>query len=170
MTTHPSGRPATYVGRVRRLVASCPKRERLFFAGSVNRTAGAAIAVLVEANRVTPNLLSVVGLAVHAVAASILVLSSAPIFGSAWMAVLVLWQLAFSLDGADGQLARLRGGGSAFGAWLDTSADVVAHVMVYGALAVHVVGAVGLGGPTSAVFTGAVLSSCSRACCISPQP
>jgi len=159
MTHSDTDRPANYVARVRHLVASSPKKERLFFSGYVNRTAGAAIAVLVDPTHVTPNILSVAGLAVHAVAAALLVLATSPIPVWTWLLVLLLWQLAFSIDAADGQLARLRGQGSAFGAWLDTLIDVVTHVMVYGTVSMFLVRALDLGGPSAATFTAVVLGS-----------
>ncbi len=154
-----ASRRGTHVGRVRALVASSPKKERLFFSGYVNRTAGAAIAVLAEPTDVTPNQITVAGLAVHAAAAGVLILADLPIAFWPWLTVLLLWQLAFSLDAADGQLARLSGKGTAFGAWLDTLVDVVTHVMVYGVLVLFVVRALDLDGPIAAVLTSVVLGS-----------
>lgn len=159
MNNTAAGVPAGYVARVRRLVASSPKRERLFFSGYVNRTAGAAIAVLLQPTSITPNVVSVAGLVVHALAAGVLVLSGSPISPWAWLAVLLLWQLAFNLDSADGQLARLRGQGSAFGAWLDMCIDVITHVMVYGALAIFLVRALALDGLTAAMLTSVAMGS-----------
>jgi phosphatidylglycerophosphate synthase len=146
-----------YTARVRDLVASSPKKERPFYSGYVIRTLGAAIAVLVAPSRATPNTISVAGLVVHAVAATILVTAPTPIPVVAWLSVVVLWQLAFGLDAADGQLARLRGQSSAFGAWLDMSIDVVTHVLVYGAQAVVIAQALALSGPQAAGLTAIVL-------------
>lgn len=154
-----SDRPMSYVRRVRHLVASSPKTDRLFFSGYVTRSAGAAVAVYLERTRVTPNLVSIAGLVVHAIAALLLVVAESPISVGAWLAVLLLWQLAFSLDAADGQLARLRGLSSAFGAWLDTFIDVATHVMVYGALTNFLVRALDLDGTTAATVASVVLGA-----------
>ncbi|MFD7920897.1 CDP-alcohol phosphatidyltransferase family protein [Streptomyces sp. NPDC059740] len=51
----------------------------------------------------------------------------------------VVWAalaLGFALDSADGQLARLRGGGSAAGEWLDHVVDCVKTVTLHAAVAV----------------------------------
>lgn len=148
-----------YIARVRALVASSPKRERSFYAGYVTRTAGAAMAVALEDTRATPNSVTLLGLAVHTVAALVLAMAALPIEPAPWIAVLLLWQIGFALDGADGQLARLRRRASAFGAWLDTWADVVTHVLVYGALALYVARALGFDGTAAVLFT-AILFGC----------
>lgn len=49
--------------------------------------------------------------------------------------VLVLFQMAYGLDCADGQLARATQQTSAFGAWLDVACDYVRNVMLGAAMA-----------------------------------
>jgi phosphatidylglycerophosphate synthase len=48
----------------------------------------------------------------------------------------LLLMAGYVLDSADGQLARLRGGGSKAGEWLDHVVDAVKTALVHGALAV----------------------------------
>ena len=57
---------------------------------------------------------------------------------SAWAAVLtsLLLMLGYALDSADGQLARLRHGGSAAGEWLDHVADVIKLSTIHAAIAI----------------------------------
>jgi phosphatidylglycerophosphate synthase len=50
------------------------------------------------------------------------------------LAVTVLLVLAYALDSADGQLARLRGGGSPLGEWLDHMIDCVKIVLLHSAV------------------------------------
>lgn len=53
--------------------------------------------------------------------------------GSGWVA-LVGWQLAYAMDCADGQLARVTGQASAAGARVDVLCDVASHVALVSAL------------------------------------
>lgn len=134
-----------------------PRGGALLFTRHVNRPAGSLIAASVVDTGITPNMVSVAGSVVHAAAAAVLLVTDRPIGVVPWLLVLVLWQLAFSLDCADGQLARARGTASAFGAWLDIVLDVVTHVLVYGVLAWYVAGTLALDGPTAALFAAAVM-------------
>ena len=70
----------------------------------------------------------------------------------------MLWQLAFTLDCTDGQLARARGVTSAFGAWLDELADVVAHASVYTALSVYLIRALALDPVAAALLASVTVS------------
>lgn len=89
----------------------------------VNRPVGRQLAALAYVWGWTPN--RVTALSALCSAAGILVLALVhPGIGMA-VAVAVLLALGYALDSADGQLARLRGGGSAGGEWLDHVVDAV---------------------------------------------
>jgi hypothetical protein len=60
------------------------------------------------------------------------------------LVVLLIWQIGFSLDCADGPLARERGQNSPFGAFLDAAVDFVGHTFVFGSLAIFVIRALSL--------------------------
>lgn len=89
--------------------------------------------------RVTPNAVTVAGLLVHVLGALIVAVLPVPASPLAALGVVIVWQLAFSLDCADGQLARARGQTSAFGAWFDQLVDVVSHTAVYTSLSLYLV-------------------------------
>jgi phosphatidylglycerophosphate synthase len=129
--------------------------EGLFWLKRVNHALGALIAFVLFPTRATPNMLTFAGLAAHVLGAVLVALATPP--APIWLAVVVvlLWQLAFSLDCADGPLARARGTGSDFGAWLDQLIDIMSHAAVYTSLAVYLVRALA---PDPAI---AVLLGCS---------
>jgi phosphatidylglycerophosphate synthase len=89
--------------------------------------------------RLTPD--QVTALSALATFAGIVVLAAAPPTVATGLAVAVLLVLGYALDSADGQLARLRGGGSLRGEWLDHTVDsvkvVVVHLAVLVTWAVH---------------------------------
>lgn len=89
----------------------------------VNRPVGRQLAALAYVWGWTPN--QVTALSAVCSAAGILLL--ALVSPGIWMAigVAVLLALGYALDSADGQLSRLRGGGSAGGEWLDHVVDAV---------------------------------------------
>ena len=73
-----------------------------------------------------------------ALAASIFVITQADQLHPGWMPgllALVLWQLSYILDCADGQVARATGKASLFGARVDVLVDFFVHVVVICALA-----------------------------------
>ncbi|GAA1158895.1 CDP-alcohol phosphatidyltransferase family protein [Ornithinicoccus hortensis] len=98
----------------------------------VNRRAARLAAAVAFALRVTPN-----GVTVASLVASLLgmaLLAAAPISGpTAWF-VAAAFALAYLLDSADGQVARLSGRASKAGEWLDHVVDAVrtpaTHVVV----------------------------------------
>jgi phosphatidylglycerophosphate synthase len=87
----------------------------------VNRRLGRYLAAGAFALRMTPNQVTLVS-ATFSYAAIVTIALVRP---SAWMAVGVTvgLVLGYALDSADGQLARLRGGGSVAGEWLDHMVD-----------------------------------------------
>ena len=90
------------------------------------------VPALVPLRWVTPNGLTVVALALG-VGAGV-----AFLWGPLWVGA-VLFQLRFLFDCLDGKLARARGAGSARGAALDLTTDVVTITWCYAALALRVV-------------------------------
>lgn len=89
----------------------------------VNRKAGRLLASACHTAGLTPNRVTLVSGAFSGTA--ILLLAS--VRPTAWWGVLValLLMLGYAFDSADGQVARLRGGGSAGGEWLDHVIDSV---------------------------------------------
>lgn len=75
----------------------------------------------------TPNVLTLLAGALG-VASGAAFLSGAPVVGA------VLFECSFFLDCLDGKVARLRGGGSPLGGFLDRSVDIVVITWVYSAL------------------------------------
>lgn len=89
----------------------------------VNRPLGRRFAALAHVLGRTPNQVTVVSalFTYSGIALIALVRPSVPIS----LAVAALLVVGYALDAADGQLARLRGGGSAAGEWLDHTVDAV---------------------------------------------
>lgn len=87
----------------------------------VNRPVGRYLAAGAYRIGLTPNHVTLIS-AAFSFAAVVTVAVAAP----TWVAGLVVWlglAVGFAFDSADGQLARLRGGGSAAGEWLDHVVD-----------------------------------------------
>jgi phosphatidylglycerophosphate synthase len=95
----------------------------------VNRRLGRLIASLAAQGPFTPNHLTAASFASFLGAAALLV-AVEPGVTMAIIAV-VLLQLGFAFDSADGQLARLRGGGSPAGEWLDHVVDSGRHLLFH---------------------------------------
>ncbi|MGY1854934.1 CDP-alcohol phosphatidyltransferase family protein [Modestobacter sp. SYSU DS0290] len=89
----------------------------------VNRKLGRLLAALAFHARLTPN--AVTGISALFTFSGIAALALLP--PSGWMGLLVSSCLAvgYAFDSADGQLARLRGGGSPAGEWLDHMVDAL---------------------------------------------
>jgi hypothetical protein len=98
----------------------------------VNRRLGRFIAAAAYHAGLTPN--QVTGISAALTFAAILALAVLP--ASTLLGVLVTVALAagYAFDSADGQLARLRGGGSAAGEWLDHVVDAVKSSALHGAV------------------------------------
>jgi phosphatidylglycerophosphate synthase len=121
------------------------RHPALFWSRRVNRRIGAIIALLLLRTRVTPNEVSIAGLVAQLGGAALVLLAPTPAPLSTVVLVFLIWQLGLSLDCADGQLARARGSGGPFGAWLDQILDFVTHTAVTGSLVIFGVRALGLG-------------------------
>lgn len=89
----------------------------------VNRRIGRLFAAVAAAAGLTPD--AVTGLSALATFTGVAVLAIAPAGLATGIAVTALLVVGYALDSADGQLARLRGGGSAAGEWLDHVVDSV---------------------------------------------
>jgi len=89
----------------------------------VNRKAGRLLAALAFHAGLTPNVVTAISAAFSATGIAVLALV-APSWRSG-VVVAGCLAVGYALDSADGQLARLRGGGSAAGEWLDHMVDAV---------------------------------------------
>ena len=100
----------------------------------VNRPLGRHVAALAHRLGMTPNQLT----ALNSLIIFPTLVSLAVVKPTFWWTVPagLLLMLGYVLDSADGQLARLRGGGSKAGEWLDHVADAVKTAMVHAVLVV----------------------------------
>jgi phosphatidylglycerophosphate synthase len=87
----------------------------------VNRRLGRVLAAVAFHAGLTPN--AVTGISAVATAGGIALLALVPASWPMGLAVTALLVAGYALDSADGQLARLRGGGSPAGEWLDHMVD-----------------------------------------------
>lgn len=100
----------------------------------MNRPVGRVFAAVLYPMGLTPNQVSLISAAFTV--AAIVVMAVAP--ASIWLGI-VLWLLlaiGYALDSADGQVARLRGGGSLAGEWLDHVIDAFKAVALPLAVAI----------------------------------
>jgi phosphatidylglycerophosphate synthase len=98
----------------------------------VNRRIGRVFAAAAFLGHRTPNQVSMAS-GFCSLIGIVLVATLRPSFGMA-LAVTALLVLGYGLDSADGQLARLRGGGSPLGEWLDHMIDSVKIVLLHSAV------------------------------------
>lgn len=89
----------------------------------VNRPLGRVLAAAAYRAGLTPN--AVTALSAVCTATGIALLALARPTAGTGVAVAVLLVLGYALDSADGQVARLRGGGTPAGEWLDHMVDAV---------------------------------------------
>ena len=87
----------------------------------VNRPIGRRLAAAAYLAGLTPN--AVTAISAVCTFAAIAVIAAAPPAPLTGIAIGLLLVLGYALDSADGQLARLRGGGSPSGEWLDHVVD-----------------------------------------------
>jgi phosphatidylglycerophosphate synthase len=86
-----------------------------------NRPFGRRIAAAASLTRLTPNQLSLISFAISSI--GILLIGIAPAWTPIGVVISAALVLGYATDSADGQLARLRGGGSPLGEWLDHCLD-----------------------------------------------
>ncbi|XTZ13285.1 CDP-alcohol phosphatidyltransferase family protein [Micromonospora echinospora] len=110
------------------------------FSESISQWLGAAFALVAQRLGLKPTALTIMNL-VLGLAASVTVVALADRVAAgevpAWavgLVALVGWQVAYALDCADGQLARVTGQGSAAGARVDVLCDVAAQIALVTAL------------------------------------
>lgn len=119
-TTHAGGggfREA--VGRLQ--AAQKPGRGAPPYSRFVNRRLGRYLAALAFTRGLTPNQVTV--LSALSTLSAIVVIALVPPSWWQGLVICALLVLGYALDAADGQLARLRGGGSLAGEWLDHVVD-----------------------------------------------
>jgi phosphatidylglycerophosphate synthase len=131
----PDEQRVTYRATLQRLrSAGKPGKGAPPYSRYVNRTLGRYLAAAAYLLRLTPNQVTLTS-AVFTYSALVLVLVIPPAW---WLGVLVavLLLLGYALDSADGQLARLRGGGSKSGEWLDHVVDATKIGVMHSAVLV----------------------------------
>jgi phosphatidylglycerophosphate synthase len=134
----PGVAPRESVGATVRRLAAAQKSSKGAPAYSrfVNRPAGRVLAALAYRAGLTPDTVTV--LSACCTLAGIVLVAVAPRSPWAGPAVCAALVLGYALDAADGQLARLRGGGSPAGEWLDHMADAVKVSALHVAVAIWV--------------------------------
>jgi phosphatidylglycerophosphate synthase len=105
------------------------------FTETVSQRIGAQFAVAAHRAKLPPTALTLTNL-ILGLTAAVLVAGThgrlaAPVIG---LIALVLWHIAYALDCADGQLARVTGTGSAAGARVDVLCDVALQVALVAAM------------------------------------
>lgn len=109
--------------------AQKPARGTAAYSRFVNRPAARRVAAAGAVVGLTPNGATAISAALST-AGLVLVALARPSW-AVGLAVAVLLALGYVLDSVDGQLARLRGGGSLAGEWLDHTVDCVKNVAVH---------------------------------------
>ncbi|WP_238154365.1 CDP-alcohol phosphatidyltransferase family protein [Ornithinimicrobium sufpigmenti] len=101
----------------------------------MNRPLGRVFAVVAFRYGLTPNQVTVVSALMTFGGLTLLTLA-APSWPAA-IAVALLLVLGYALDSADGQVARLGGGGSPAGEWLDHVIDAAKAIALHAAVLIH---------------------------------
>lgn len=102
----------------------------------INRPLGRVFAAAAHVVGLTPNQVTMISAAFTFT--GIVVLAAAPPSALTGLIVCVALVLGYGLDAADGQLARLRGGGSPLGEWLDHLIDSVKIATLHTAVLIMV--------------------------------
>jgi phosphatidylglycerophosphate synthase len=111
------------------------------YSEAVSQHLGAAVAVLANKRHLAPTVLTVANLGVGCAVSLVVIAAAGPVAdGRIWawpigLLALVGWQVAYALDCADGQLARVTGQTSAAGARVDVLCDVAVQIALVAALA-----------------------------------
>ncbi|MGN6445470.1 CDP-alcohol phosphatidyltransferase family protein [Amnibacterium sp.] len=126
--------PETYRQTLTRLKAAQKPAGRGAPAYSiyVNRKLGRFIAAAAFRAGLTPNQVTAISATLSGIA--VLLLALVPPTFWLGLAVTVLLAAGYAFDSADGQVARLRGGGSAAGEWLDHVVDAVKSSTLHAAV------------------------------------
>ena len=111
------------------------------FSEAVSQRLGARVALFANKRRLHPTVLTVANLGLGCLVSAAVVAAAQPVAaGRVWawpvgLLALVGWQLAYALDCADGQLARVTGQTSPAGGRVDVLCDVAAQIALVAALA-----------------------------------
>ncbi|MEU1746781.1 CDP-alcohol phosphatidyltransferase family protein [Micromonospora arida] len=111
------------------------------FSESISQWLGAVFALVAQRLGLRPTALTITNLVLGLATSVTVVVLAGPVAAGdvpAWVVgllALIGWQVAYSLDCADGQLARVTGQGSAAGARVDVLCDVAAQIALVAALA-----------------------------------
>ena len=125
------------------------------FSEAVSQRLGSRIAVFAHKRRLAPTVLTVANLGLGCLVSAAVVAAAEPVAaGRVWawpvgLLALIGWQLAYALDCADGQLARVTGQSSPAGGRVDVLCDVAAQIALVAAVAAPLRGG-GAGGPPPA--------------------
>jgi phosphatidylglycerophosphate synthase len=119
------------LGGAQKSTASVPAYLRF-----VNRRAGGMLAAIAFALRLTPT--QVTAMSSGSSLLGIALLIARPSTGTTGVVVGLLLLFGYALDSADGQLARVRGGGSKAGEWLDHVADIAKISLLHSAVAIAI--------------------------------
>ncbi|MFP7760263.1 CDP-alcohol phosphatidyltransferase family protein [Marisediminicola sp. LYQ85] len=130
--------PESFGATVRRLSSAQKKRAPGAppYSIYVNRPVGRIVAAAAYRAGLTPNHVTL--LSAGLTFAGIAIIATVP---PLWWTGLVVWfllALGYAFDSADGQVARLRGGGSPAGEWLDHVVDSAKTVSLHVAVAIAV--------------------------------
>ncbi|BCJ71620.1 hypothetical protein CS0771_11640 [Catellatospora sp. IY07-71] len=108
------------------------------FSEALSQRIGAVIALVASRTGAKPTTLTLINLLLGIAVSTVLVLRAqdgtaaiTPVYG---LLALLGWQLAYALDCADGQLARVTGQGSLAGARIDILCDVASQILLVTAL------------------------------------
>lgn len=101
----------------------------------LNRPLGRVLAAAAHVAGLTPNQVTAISAAFTFTAIALIALVEATPVTAA--IIVFLLAVGYAFDAADGQLARLRGGGSAAGEWLDHTVDVVKEATIHIAVLVN---------------------------------
>jgi CDP-alcohol phosphatidyltransferase len=125
----------TYADAIERLAfAQKGSRNAPAYSRWVNRPLGRRFAAMAYVAGLTPD--RVTGISACFTFAGIGLLAAGSPTPALGLAVALLLVVGYALDSADGQLARLRGGGSPRGEWLDHVTDAVKNASVHLAVAI----------------------------------
>jgi phosphatidylglycerophosphate synthase len=111
------------------------------FSEAVSQRLGARISVFANRHKLAPTVLTVANLGLGCLVSFAVIAAAEPVAdGRMWawpigLLALVGWQIAYGLDCADGQLARVTGQTSPAGARIDVLCDVAAQIALVAALA-----------------------------------
>lgn len=117
------------LSRAQKSKAGAPLYSRV-----INRPVGRVLAAVAHRLGMTPDQVTAVS-ALCTYTGIVLIAVVRPTVASC-VAVSLLLMLGYALDSADGQLARLRHGGSKAGEWLDHVADVIKLSTIHSAIAI----------------------------------